>query len=250
MGAAAAFYGAYKLDAVSLEASMEPAKATLGKLSFGFADGRVDVSGTNVTAGDGGHLQLDATLSQVSTTRLLAMADADASMLVGNMNARATLEMTGTNTQDGLGASRGQAVFSMVGGQMSRQLLQLASIDMRLLLRKGQGTLPVVCFLAVTNMRDGVASVAPFRLKTGNGNLSGGGQVDLRRDFIDLYLRSESKSTNFWALDVPVHITGSLAAPQVRPSIRSGAPALNARGSENMRALTPGLRQMIAAKNC
>lgn len=250
IGVKEAVYGRYKLDALGVQASLEPARIALKKLSFGFAEGRVDVSGTDEAAGAGGHLTLDATLSGVSAERIVAMAGADAAMLAGKLDARATLQMTGTTTEDGLADSHGQAVLSMTRGRVSREFLELASLDLRLLLRKGGGYTSVVCFLAVAEMRNGAVSLAPLRLRTREGNFSGGGQLDLRRDAMDLYLQSDSKSTHFWALDIPLRITGSLASPQVRPSTRSAAPALNARGAENLRLLSPDLRQTASGNRC
>ncbi len=250
IGIQQAVYGRYRLDGVSLEGSREPGRITLDKLSFGIADGRVDLSGTNETAGEGGRLRLEATLSQMNAARLVAMAGADASMLSGRFDARATLDMTGRSTQDGLGASRGQAVLSMAGGQVSRQFLQLASIDLRLLLRKGQGTTSVVCFLAVGDMRNGVASVAPLRLRTREGDLSGGGQVDLLRDALDLRLKSDRRSTHFWALDIPVRITGSLSNPKAGPALSSEPQETEARAAANLRLLPPGLRELASLSRC
>ena len=250
IGAKEAVYGRYKFSMLGLQARVEPARISLDKLSFGFADGRVELSGTNETAASGGHLRLNAALSQASSARLIAMAGANTAMLAGKLDAQATLEMTGATAQEALAASRGQAALAMTGGQISRELLQLASSDLRLLLRKGQGAASVTCFLAVADMRNGVASVAPLRLKTREGNLFGGGQVDLRHDALDLYVQSEGKSTNFWALDIPVRITGSFTSPQVQPSTGSKTEALRARGGENLRILPPALRQAIAGKAC
>jgi uncharacterized protein involved in outer membrane biogenesis len=247
IGAKEAVYGRYRMDALGIAGSLEPGKVTLEKLSFGFADGRVEMSGTNEAAGVAGHLRLNASLSQGNAARLLAMAGSDAT-LAGRLNAGATLEMTGRTTEDGLADSRGQAVLSMTGGQITRQALELASIDVRLLLRKGQGFASVVCLLAVADMKNGIASIAPMRLRTREGNVSGGGQLDLRRSYVDLYLQSEGKSTQFWALDIPVHITGSFTNPAVQPMILSRMPAWGGRGSENLRSLPSALRQVADTK--
>lgn len=246
IGAREAVYGRYRMDALGVAGSLEPGKLTLEKLSFGFAEGQVEMSGTNEAAGAAGHLQLSASLLQGNAARLLALAGSDSATLAGRLNAGVTLEMTGKTTEDGIANSRGQAVLSMTGGQITRQLLELASIDVRLLMRKGQGLASVVCLLVVADMRNGIASIAPMRLRTREGNLAGGGQIDVRRSYIDLYFQSEGKSTQFWALDIPVHITGSFANPSVKPMILARKPGW---GGDNLRSLPPALRQ-LSGKNC
>lgn len=250
IGLKRADYGRYRLDAVGLEGSLEPARIVLGKLAFGMADGRVELSGTDEAVGDGGHLRLNAAVSQANAARVLAMAGADASMLTGRFDVRAALEMTGVTTDDALRSSQGQAVMSMRGGRMSRQFLQLASIDIRLLFRKGQGATPVSCFLGVLRERNGMATVSPLRLRTADGTIFGGGQVDLVRQTLDLHLQSKSDTTNFFALDLPVHIVGSFTNPKPGVTFRSGAREWDARSAEMLRLLPPELRQASADWRC
>ena len=250
VGVKQAVYGRYRLDEVAVDGSVEPGKIVLGNLAFDVADGRLTLSGTNETAGEGGHLRLNGLLSKANAARLLAMAGADASMLSGRLNAGLTLEMTGITTEDGMKSSRGQAVLAMTSGQMSRQFLQMASIDVRLLFRKGQGTTSVSCFLGVMSERNGIVTVVPLRLRTNEGNVFGGGQVNLLRETLDLHLQSESSTTHFFALDLPVHIEGSFTNPQPGVTFRSGAREWDARTAEVLRLLPPELRQVSAGSRC
>ena len=243
-------YGGFQLGDVGIEAKVDPGKVTVGKFSFGLADGRVNLSAVDETSGKGGHLQVDAELSRVRVEQIVATSGMGASMLAGKFDGRATLEMTGTTTEDGLRASRGQMVLAMADGQISREILRLASSDTRSLFHKGRGNVQVTCFLGVADMHNGIVSVAPLRLKTREGNLFGGGQVNLLSEALDLRLQSEGKSTHFWALDIPVAITGSLGHPKVKPMLRSDAGALEARGNVNLRALSPDLRQRMEGNRC
>ena len=250
LGVQQAVYGLYKLDEVAVDGSVEPGRVVLDKLAFDVADGRLTLSGTDETAGEGGHLRLNGSLAKANAARLLAMAGADASMLSGRLNAGVTLEMTGITTEDGMKSSRGQAVLAMTSGQMSRQFLQMASIDVRLLFRKGQGATAVNCFLSVMSERNGIVTVVPLRLRTNEGNVFGGGQVNLLRDTLDLHLQSESSSTHFFALDLPVHIEGSFTNPQPGVTFRSGARKWDARTAEVLRLLPAELRQVSAGSRC
>ncbi len=250
LGVKQAVYGRYKLDDVAVDGGVEPGKIVLDKLAFDMADGRLTLTGTDETAGEGGHLRLNGSLTKANAARLLAMAGADSSMLSGRLNAGVTLEMTGITTEDGMKSSRGQAVLAMTSGQMSRQFLQMASIDVRLLFRKGQGTTSVSCFLGVMSERNGVVTVVPLRLRTNEGNVFGGGLVDLLRQTLDLYLQSESSTTHFFALDLPVYIEGSLTNPKPGLTLRSGARDWDARTAEVLRLLPPELRKVSTESRC
>ena len=76
------------------------------------------------------------------------------------------------------------------------------------------------------------------------------GLVDLRRRWIDLYIQSDRRTTNFWALDVPIHLSGSLANPRPEPMVLSRMPSQTARGDANLRALPDALRRSFGGKAC
>jgi len=250
VGVQQAIYGGFRLDAVEIEGSVEPGRVVLGKLAFGLADGRITLAGTDETQGENGHLRLNAALEKASAGKLLAMAGADASMLTGTLLAGATLEMTGITTDDAMRSSRGQAVLSMSAGRMSRQFLQMASIDIRLLFRKGQGATPVTCFLGVASAQNGVLTLAPLRLRTNEGTLFGGGQINLFRETLDIHLQSDRNTTNFFALDLPVHLEGTFTNPKPGVTFRSGAREWDARGPAMLRILPPDLRRASGSGRC
>jgi uncharacterized protein involved in outer membrane biogenesis len=242
LGITAAILHSYKFDTISIDASVDPSILTLRKLSFGFANGRFELAGTEQAEGKGGRLHLDATVSGMDASRVLTMAGVDPATLSGKIGAGATLDLNGTTSFHGLGASHGHAIVSMAGGQLAREFLQLASTDVRVLLHKATGHVPVGCFLAAAALTNGIVSVSTLRLKTNDGNLFGSGQLDLRRDSMDLLIQSESRSTDFWALDIPLRVSGSLTNPHAGPSAGSGHPT---GGSGNLGLLPPALRPPI-----
>ena len=85
---------------------------------------------------------------------------------------------------------------------------------------------PISCFLAAASMTNGIVTVAPKRLKTNEGTLIGSGQLDLRRDTMDLLIQSEGRTTDFWALDNPLGVSGSFTNPRAQPSAGSGHPGV------------------------
>ena len=74
--------------------------------------------------------------------------------------------------------------------------------------------------------------------------------MDLFRETLDLHMQSESSTTNFFALDLPVHIEGSFTNPKPGVTFRSGARDWDARAAEVLRLLPPELRQASAGSRC
>jgi AsmA family protein len=97
------------------------------------------------------------------------------------------------------------------------------------------------------DLRNGVATVAPLRLRTPDTTLVGGGQVDLAAQRLDLTLKAEGASSSIFALQVPLRITGSLDRPSILPAIGSSAPRLDAPLPRN---LTPALAQLAERNPC
>lgn len=158
------------------------------------------------------------------------------------------MKIEGNTLTDGLGASDGALILSMTGGHIAREFLQLASTDVRVLVQKATGQVPIDCLLGVGNMRNGIVAVAPLRLKTQEGNLFGSGQLDLRRQSMDLLVQSESRSTEFWALDIPLRFTGNFTNPHAQPSAGSDPVGVEAGGTANTGQLPSALRPPVGQR--
>ncbi len=241
-------YRNYKFDAIGLNVSVAPSMVTLGNLSFGFAGGQVGMTGSLQAAGKGGRMELNATASGMDAARILGIAGANTPSLAGKLDAGARMKIEGNTLTDGLGASDGALILSMTGGHIAREFLQLASTDVRVLVQKATGQVPIDCLLGVGNMRNGIVAVAPLRLKTQEGNLFGSGQLDLRRQSMDLLVQSESRSTEFWALDIPLRFTGNFTNPHAQPSAGSDPVGVEAGGTANTGQLPSALRPPVGQR--
>ena len=167
------------------------------------------------------------------------------STLSGKFNSGATLDLSGTTWSQGLGAGQGHVIISMSGGQIAREFLQLASTDVRALLHKATGQVPVACALIAAGMTNGSVSITHMRLNTSDGNLFGSGQLDLRRDSMDILIQSEGRSTDFWALDIPLRIYGGFANPHAEPAAGFHHPGITVGGGDNLGHLPQALRPPI-----
>jgi hypothetical protein len=126
--------------------------------------------------------------------------------------------MTGATITEARQANRIFGVLAMSGGTIDRQLVSLASTDVRFLFGGRSGSGRLNCLLAVLNLRDGQGEIAPFRIKTSDGAITGGGFYDARRDYLDMTIGTQRSSTSFFSLDVPVRISGPVTDFSVTPA--------------------------------
>ena len=250
LGVRQARYGDLQLGELRLAAALAPAKLSISELSFRLAGGALRGSGSVEPAGTSGRAAFDAAITQADAAVFAAMLGGGAPLLSGRLDGSAKLEMTGETLSDGLRASRGQIVLGITQGRISRDLLERVSTNLSQLLRHGKGSATLVCFLSVANIRDGQASVAPLRLRTPEGNFFGGGAIDLVHSRINLQLKSEAKSTGFFALDLPVQITGSLTNPQAGLAPSFEPADIRAQAIRNIAQLVPATRRLIDNSPC
>ena len=235
----------YSLGDVALKGEVGPAKARVEVLKFALAGAPLTAHATAEQTEGGTHLSFEAGAPGLDLGKLLATLGSPTDQISGEISARVEVETTGKSAGDAITRAKGSAVVAMVGGKVSRDLVEKASTDFRNLFRKGEGMEPLCCMLAVAEMKDGIVGIGPLVLKAPEATVSGGGKVDLKRNTVDLRLRSDPKSSGFFALDLPIAITGTLSAPSAKPAAKSEKPA-DPPGTN----LPPALRSVAEASGC
>jgi uncharacterized protein involved in outer membrane biogenesis len=239
-----------KLAKLDLDANLVPGKASIAGLSFVAFGGKLTLSGTVEAADTLTRAQLAGVASGIDINQLAGAAGLPVGQISGKLDTQLLLDMTGATAQAALRTGRGTAVLSVLQGSISRELVELASTDLRTVIRRGQGSTRLSCLLGVIDLRNGIASLTPFRLRTPDGTISGGGQYDLARDSVDGFVRSESATTGFFALDVPMQISGSIRHVSVAPARRTTVRATEAQGAATVAQLPPGLKALVNAQPC
>lgn len=244
-------YGAVQLADVDLRGRTEPGQILVDALSFGLAGGRIESSGAARAVAAGGAVTAQASLSSLDVAQLMSSLGGAANQLSGQLDGRATLSMEGETASDALKASRGEAALAMTGGRVARDLLEKASADLRALFRKEEGAAPLSCFLGVIELRDGIATLAPLRLRTADTTLIGGGRADLLAQRLDVMVKAVGSSPSVLALKVPLRVSGPFDKPSVRPYLGSPVPYLDPTTQEApLQALAPELRQFAERNPC
>ncbi len=237
-------------DDVAARLEVAAGRVELSEVRAGVAGGRLDGFARIEAVEKGGRLTASVGVAAADIGQVLRLAGTDFSGISGRIDGRLNLRMTGPTFAAALGDSLAQGVIAARQGAVERRLIELASANLRTLFRRRPGTTPLVCFLTVLDMENGLVTVAPLRLRTGDGTLIGGGRVDLRRSTLDFTMQTESSTTDFFALDVPVRITGALSDPSVRPALRADANGLASEGAIAIRQLPMALRPLAGDSPC
>lgn len=218
IAAAEADYGRLRAEDAELAGRIATGEAAIDALNFTLGGGRVTASGNAAGVEGGVEISADLAWSGADADALARRLGAAPGQIAGRVDARATAQGTARTMDELVKAAQGQAVVAMTGGLISRDLLEKLSGDLRTLFRQGEGRTQLSCLLGFVTLRDGIARLSPLRLRAAEGVAVGGGQVDLGRQRLDLVLRTERASTGFFALDVPLRISGKLSDPQVTPT--------------------------------
>lgn len=219
-----------KISATNLQITghTAPGLMTVEALRFDLANGKVAMSGQARAAGKAAHVVADAMTTGIDLAQVVAFAatipKGDEPQAQGALDAQLTIDMRGDTLQHALGNSRGQFVLTMNEGEIARDLLEKASTDLRAIFRKGEGMVAVSCLLGIGDLRDGVVTIAPLRLRTADVVLTGGGKIDLPADTVDIVV--QSRGGGALALGVPIRMSGHLSAPVFGPMIGSVSPTL------------------------
>jgi uncharacterized protein involved in outer membrane biogenesis len=237
-------YRHIELPDVELSGHLQSDAMKLTSLRFPYAGGRVagslNVEERIVAAMVVDGLDIDA---------LAQKFGAKGTDVTGRISGRLKLEMPSGTLREAFGKSQGAAIFSMGEGSIRRAILEEMSTDLRTLLREKEGSSPIRCLGGIALLKDGIATVAPLRLMAKGAIVNGGGTVDLAKRQVDLRLRSERKSTGFFALDLPVGISGSfdnLSVGLAAESDKKWAPPAGPKRA----ALDPDMHKLMSGNPC
>jgi hypothetical protein len=125
------------------------------------------------------------------------------------------------------------------------------SVDLRTLLRAGEGRVPVNCLLGVLTLKDGIGVLSPLRLDSQEATLAGAGSIDFAGQRLDLKLQSDHDTTGFFALDVPIAISGPFKRLAVTPLPGADGHWLDAPdGNAAVEALPASLHKLVNGSAC
>jgi uncharacterized protein involved in outer membrane biogenesis len=237
-------YRHVELPDIEMSGRVESGAMKLTSLRFPYAGGRV--SGTLSVEE---RVVAAVAIDGADTDALAQELGAGRGDVTGKISGRLKLEMPSGRLREAIGQSQGAAIFSMGEGSIRRGILEAMSTDLRTLFREKEGSSPIRCLGGIAILKDGIATVAPLRLMAKGAIVNGGGTIDLAKRQIDLRLRSERESTGFFALDLPVGVSGSfdnLSAGLAKESGKKWAPP----AGPPRAALDPDMHKLTSGNPC
>lgn len=240
-------YRTIQAEEFDLKAKLSPGKLAVEQIAANIAGGSAR-SKIVVTNRDGkGVVEFDGALTGVDVVRLAKVMGWGVPPLSGPLSSRVSGTMTGATLAEARGANQISVVLSMADGTFDRELVRMASTDIRSLFGGDNKLSRLSCLLGVVNLRDGRGTIAPLTIRTADGTIVGGGVYDAQRDAIDVTVATQSKTTSFFALDVPVRISGPLSNFSVRPVFGgSRSPSV----TDNIGDLPADLRSFATSNPC
>ncbi len=243
--------GGMRFSDVRFDARLAGGDVTLRALAFALAGGTVSAAGSLQQAKAGGHLALTAFLTKAEAGALAQLLGSTGGEIRGRLDGGATLDMTGKTLDAALMTSRGAAIVTMNDGDVARDLLEQVSADLRTLFRAGEGRVPVTCLLGVLTLMDGIGVLSPLRLDSQEATLVGAGSIDFDRKRLDLKLMSERDTTGFFALDVPIVVSGPFKRLGVTPLPGTDEHWLDeTEGTAAVEALPAALHKLVRESTC
>lgn len=243
-------YGSVRASEVRLQAAVTEGRIVVDDLSMRSFGARITARG-----------QLERRGAEVAVLAGIGMREGDLDTLrrafglrplpiAGRVEARVIAQGVGRTLNAVSRTANLSAVVAMNNGQVQREIIEMASTDIRSLFRTPRGMTPVSCLLAVAEIRRGVGEVAPLRIEAGTGTIAGIASFDLNRRQLDLVIGSESATTSFFALDIPMRVSGSFASPSIRPARWSPEGRAQLAAGDTVAAVPAELRDFARGNRC
>jgi AsmA family protein len=216
---------AMPFDDLTLRMDLVEGTVALRPLSFGVGAGRI-AADVLLTPGERDAVQAkaEARFERLDLARLMRATGTYKG--AGALSGTARVEGTGRSIADILGHGDGALLLSMAGGDLSKLLVDLTGLRLgNALLGSlgGEARTLVECFVADLPLRRGILSTRALLLETEDTVIEGRGAVDLRRERVEIRLRTESKHLTVGVLPVPLLVSGTLKAPSAAPDKAEGA---------------------------
>ncbi|WP_137126450.1 AsmA family protein [Roseomonas sp. HF4] len=201
-----------------MTAELAPGRITASAAFEPTSGGRVEVEAEMLPQGEGATASVGVRMRDADLDALRSALGVHAIPLEGPIDVDAQVAAEGATLAAALEGARISAVAAMTGGTIAREVIEMASTDLRALLRTSRGRTRISCLLAAVDIRGGQGEAAPLRIRAGAGTIAGFATFDLNRRRVDLLIGSERATTDFLALDIPVRVSGSFADPDIAPA--------------------------------
>lgn len=250
LSAEALAYGGLEARAARIEAALVPGQVRIPTLAMQAFGARISASGQLEADEEDLRITADVTMGEADLEPLRRALGLRELPLSGRVEGRLAVIGRGRSLNAAAREAHVSAVLLMSGGTIAREVIEMASTDIRSLFRTARGRTRLSCAIGVLDMKAGVGELAPLRLRSAQGMISGLATFDLNRHRLDLVIGSHRQTTGSFALDIPVRVSGSFEDPGVQPAQWSTAGRARLSAPDHTAPLPPALRDYARRSPC
>jgi hypothetical protein len=243
-------YAGLRARDVELEGALKPGRIAVETFALSTSGARLRASGQADAKGEGAQVTAEVRLEEGDLGLMRQAFGLRELPISGRLDGWLAVAAEGETVNGAARGARISAVVAMQGGRIAREVIEMGSTDIRLLFREARGTTPVSCLLGMLEMRAGMGEVAPLRIRSAEGTIAGTASFDLNRRQLDLVIGSVSATTGFFALDIPVRVSGSFGDPSIRPARWSAAGRARLAAADEIAPLPARLRDFARRNPC
>ncbi len=146
---------------------------------------------------------------------------------LGTVGARGKFWVEGVSVAEILGSSDGGLLMLMQGGRLDAILVELAGLDTLQVVTSFLGnreTVSIDCAYIDVKARAGLVTLETFVIDTDDTNFTGGGEIDLAEERVDITVLANPKDFSVGVARTPLQISGTFN--DIGLSVDAGAVAM------------------------
>jgi AsmA family protein len=202
----------------SVVATLKDGVLTVHPARFEMTQGRVSGVATIDTRRRPPEVHLDLRATDVELEQVKGKAPAAVAPLGGIFDARAIINGRGDSVRSLMANANGTATGVIPHGDIRAAFAELAGVDVAagigLLLKKPDDRAAIRCGLAQFDIEDGTARADSIVMDTQNVLITGGGQVELGSEKLNLAIQGHPKKFRLLRVKAPIEIKGHVLKPK------------------------------------
>ena len=211
--------GSLPLKEVAFDVKLDDGVLSLDPFAFEMPQGRLSGAARIDARGDKPRTRLDVRVKDVQLDQLKGKAPDAKPPLGGVLQARAVIEGTGDSVHDFVADANGKVSAVVPHGQVNAAFAELTGINVAkglgLLITKNDERAEIRCGVAQFEIERGTMHAANVIFDTTNVKITGGGDVRLGPEELNLSIKGQPKKLRFARLRTPIEINGHLRKPSI-----------------------------------
>jgi len=212
--------GSVPITQLSLQVKLENGDLGLQPIRFDFAQGHITGDVAIAAEDRPPRVHAEVRAENIQLAQFKGKGPDAKPPLDGILDAHAVIDGTGDSVHDLMSSANGRLTVIVPHGDIESAFAELTGVDVAagigLLLRKPDDHAAIRCGIAQFGLQTGVAHAQDVAIDTQNLLITGGGQIDLGKEKLDLDIQGHPKKVRLLRLRAPIEIRGEILQPKFR----------------------------------